>query len=67
MRVPLKLAPAAPVTSTSPSVGETPPSSSAITASMAVNPAVPTLIAHTASVPAGSGTSEAAGTRANSL
>ena len=56
--------PAAPVTSTGPWPGCIPWSSSAITASMAVKPAVPTAIAWRAVMPWGSGTSQSALTRA---
>ncbi len=58
--------PPAPVTSTSPDPGSTPPRSSASTESIAVKPAVPTAAARAAENPAGTRTSDAAGTRTRS-
>ena len=58
--------PDAPVTSTGPAAGERPASSRAITASIALNPAVPMDIASRAPSPSGSGTSQSPFTRARS-
>ena len=55
---------APPVTSTGPLSGVTPWSSSAMTASIAVKPAVPTAIASRVERPSGNGTSQSALTRA---
>ena len=58
--------PDAPVTSTGPSPGRRPRSSSAWTLIAAVNPAVPMAIASRAVRPAGSGTTQPDGIRASS-
>ena len=56
--------PAAPVTSTGPASGMMPASSSVMTHSMAVRPAVPIVIALRASSPSGMGTSHSGLARA---